>query len=193
MSVIAGVAKAAGAKVLTGTRPNPRVFPTTVRTLVLMALALLALVAFAAMLAASQAPSAEHLSVGSNDSKSGAAAPVSEPGAVPQMSDEEALDAYGKLPLSFIPNEGQTDKAVRYYAQGAGYGFFFTPGGAMLSFAEGKGRGHALALDFLRADPDATLTAQKRLSGEVNHLVGDDPAKWQQNLPTHAELLYGRL
>jgi hypothetical protein len=46
------------------------------------------------------------------------------------MSEKEALDAYGKLPLSFIPNEGQsTDEAVRYYAQGAGYGFFFTKGG----------------------------------------------------------------
>ena len=66
--------------------------------------------------------------------------------------------------------------------------------GAMLSFAEGKGRGgHALALDFLGADPHATLTAQKRLSGKVNYLVGDDPAEWQRGLPTHAELLYGGL
>ena len=56
-----------------------------------------------------------------------------------------------------------------------------------------KGRGHALALDFLGANPDATLTAQERLSGEVNYLVGDDPAKWQQGLPTHGELLYGGL
>jgi hypothetical protein len=109
------------------------------------------------------------------------------------MSEKEALDAYGKLPLSFIPNEGQTDKAVRYYAQGAGYGFFFTHKGATLSFAEGKGRGHALALDFQGADPDATLTAKKRLPGEVNYLVGDDPSEWQQGLPTHAELLYGGL
>jgi hypothetical protein len=110
------------------------------------------------------------------------------------MSEREALDAYGKLPLSFIPNEGQTDKAVRYYAQGAGYGFFFTNDGAMLSFAEGKGQGgHALALDFLGANPHATLEAQERLSGEVNYLQGDDPAKWQQGLPTHAELLYGGL
>jgi hypothetical protein len=36
------------------------------------------------------------------------------------MSEKEAIDAYRKLPLSFIPNEGQTDNAVRYYAQGAG-------------------------------------------------------------------------
>jgi hypothetical protein len=178
MSVIASVAKAAGAKVLTGTRPTPRVFPTTVRTLVVMALALLALVAFAALIVASQAPSAEHLSVGSNDSKSGAAAPVSKPGTAPQMSEKAALDAYSELPLSFIPNGGQTDKEVRYYAQGAGYGFFFTKEGAMLSFAEGKGHGHALALDFLGADPDATLEAQKRLSGEVNYLQGNDPTKW---------------
>jgi guanyl-specific ribonuclease Sa len=138
MSVIAGVAKAAGAKVPMGTRPTTRVFPTTVRTLVVIALALLALVAFAALIAASQAPSAEHYSVGSNDSKSGAA-PVSEPVAAPQMSKKDALNAYEKIPLSFVPNEGQTDKAVRYYAQGAGYGFFFTHKGATLSFAEGKG------------------------------------------------------
>ena len=132
------------------------------------------------------------LSVGSKDSQSGRSAGF-RAWAAPQMSEKEALDAYGKLPLSFIPNEGQTDEAVRYYAQGAGYGFFFTKEGATLSFADGKGRGHALALDFLGADPDATLTAQKRLAGKVNYLVGDDPAKWQQGLPTHAELLYGGL
>ena len=192
MIVVGGVAKAAGAKVLTGTRPARKALPRTNRTL-LVALTLVALVAFAALIAASNVPSAEHSSVGSKDSQSGAVTPVSEPGAAPQMSEKEALDAYGKLPLSFVPNEGQTDKAVRYYAQGAGYGFFFTKEGATLSFAEGKGRGHALALDFLGANPDAPLTAQERLAGKVNYLVGDDPANWQKGLPTHAELLYGGL
>jgi hypothetical protein len=83
---------------------------------------------------------------------------------------------------------------VRYYAQGAGYGLFFTHKGAMLSFAEGKGSGgYALALDFLGANPHATLEARQRLSGEVNYLQGDQPPNWQQGLPTHAELLYSRL
>jgi hypothetical protein len=83
---------------------------------------------------------------------------------------------------------------VRYYAQGAGYGFFFTKEGATLSFAEGKGRGgHALGLEFLGDDPHATLTAQKRLAGEINYLVGNDPTTWQQGLATHGELLYGGL
>jgi hypothetical protein len=168
MSAIAGVAKAAGAKVRTGTRPTTRVFPSTKRTLVVA----LALLAFAVLIPASQAPSAEHYySVARTDYQPGAEAPVSQP-AAPQMSEREALDAYEKLPLSFIPNEGQSpNEAVRYYARGAGYGFYFTKEGATLSFAEGKGHGgHALALDFLGADPDATLEAHKRLAGEVNYL-----------------------
>src|SRR5215207_5248254 len=190
-SVVARVVggTAAGAEVLTGVRPAGRAFPKTQLTLAVVAL--LALAAFTALIAASQAPNAEHhhSSAGSKADQSGAGAPVSQP-AAPQMSEKEAIDAYGKLPLSFIPNEGQPEEAVRYYALGAGYGFFFTQKGAMLSFADGKGRGHALALDFQGADPDATLTAQEQLSGKVNYLVGDDPANGHQWLPTHAELLY---
>src|SRR5215208_5783037 len=192
---VVGSTAATGVEVLRGARPaRGRAFPGRKKALV--AVALLALIAaFAALIAASQFPSAENSSVGSKTSQSGtAAAPVSEPAAGPQMSEEEAIDAYGKLPLSFIANEGQTDKAVRYYAQGAGYGFFFTKEGAMLSFAEGTGRGgHALALDFLGAEPDAILEARERLSGDVNYLVGDEQAQWHQKLPTHGELLYGGL
>jgi hypothetical protein len=187
MSVIASLAKAAaGAKLLTGTRPTTSIFPNLKWTLVVA----LALVAIGALISASQAPSTEHSSAASTNPEAGPAAPASEPAAASQMSERESLDAYGKLPLSFIFNEGQTDEAVRYYAQGAGYGFFFTNEGATLSFAEGKGRSHALALDFLEADPDATLTARKRLAGKINYLVGDNPTKWRQGLPTHAELLY---
>jgi hypothetical protein len=80
MSVIAGVARAAGAKVLTGRRPTTWVFPKTKWTLVVMALVLLALFAFAALIPASETPDTEHYSVESKDSPSGAS-PLSEPGA----------------------------------------------------------------------------------------------------------------
>src|SRR5215204_3165950 len=203
MSIVGRVGtSAAPAEVLTSTgakHDRGRISPRTKRALV-VAVRLLALAALlAALILASEAPNnAEHSSsssAGTMADRSGAAgAPVSQP-AAPQMSEEEALDAYAKLPLSFVANEGQSEKeeAVRYYAQGAGYGFFFTQGGATLSFADDEGRGHALALEFLGADPHATLEAQKRLSGEVNYLVGDDPTKWRRGLPTHGELLYGGL
>src|SRR5215217_9115784 len=177
---------AAGAEVLGGVRRSAgRAFPTTMRALV-VAVAVVALAAFAALIPASEAPNAQQ-------QRSSAGSTANQPAAAPQMSEQEAQDAYEKLPLSFVPNEGQTDQAVRYYAQGAGYGFFFTHEGATLSFADGKGRGHALALDFLRADPHATLKAHQQLAGKVNYLVGDDPAKWRQGLATHAKLLYGGL
>src|SRR5215217_2364757 len=197
-SVIAGVGKTLRAQVLTaaGARPpKGRVFPKRKWKLVVMAVAMGVLFAFLALIAASQTPKVGHYSspVSSNSQWQTEEVAVSQPGAAPQVSKKEALDAYTKLPLSFVPNEGQTDKAVRYYSQGAGYGFYFTKGGAMLSFSDGEGGGHALALSFLGANPHATLDAQKRLSGQVNYLQGNDPTKWQQGLATHAELLYGGL
>ena len=197
MSVIAGIGKAVGAEVLTtGARPTRgRVFPKRKWKLVVMALAMGALFAFVALIVASETPKAGNYSspVSRNSQWQTGEDAVSQPGAAPQMSEKEALDAYGKLPLSFVPNEGQADEAVRYYAQGAGYGFYFTKRGATLSFAEGKGGGHALALDFQGASPHATLTAQERLAGKVNYLVGDEPSEWRQGLQTHGELLYGGL
>jgi hypothetical protein len=37
---------------------------------------------------------------------------------------------YGKLPLSFEPNQGQTDTRVQFVARGAGYTIFLSPASA---------------------------------------------------------------
>jgi hypothetical protein len=44
----------------------------------------------------------------------------------PARSEQEALDAYRKLPLVFVPNAGQTDARVRYSAHAPGASFYFT-------------------------------------------------------------------
>jgi hypothetical protein len=127
---------------------------------------------------------------------------------------QRALDAYGKLPLSFIPNAGQMDPSVRFYAQGAGYGFYFTDDRAVLAFtrrathAERREmlglpgrrrdgpptatatRGVALELRFLGASPTAKLHAKRRGTGTVNYLLGADPAQWRRELPTYEQLAY---
>jgi hypothetical protein len=79
MSANAIVAKAAGAKVLAGTRSARKPLRRTNRTLVVMALVLLGLVAFVV----SQGTNAEHSSVATTDFQAETA--VSEPVA-PQMS-----------------------------------------------------------------------------------------------------------
>src|ERR1700730_6443779 len=42
----------------------------------------------------------------------------------PPPAREKASVAYGKLPLSFEANQGQTDKSVNFVARGGGYSLF---------------------------------------------------------------------
>ena len=65
----------------------------------------------------------------------------------PTQTREQALAAYGKLPLTFVENRGQKDGQVRYYAHGNRYAFYLTRDGVMLSFAKGS-----MALRFVDAD-----------------------------------------
>src|SRR5438876_6918843 len=49
-----------------------------------------------------------------------------------------ALAAYGKLPLAFVPNAGQTDASVRYSAQAGGYSIYLTRDEAVLALIKKK-------------------------------------------------------
>src|SRR5690349_18955016 len=42
-------------------------------------------------------------------------------------SKAEIKESYGKLPISFEANEGQTDAQVKFLARGDGYSLFLTP------------------------------------------------------------------
>lgn len=49
-----------------------------------------------------------------------------------------APTSYGKLPLSFEPNHGQTDAQVKFLARGAGYTLFLTPTEAVFSLQQNR-------------------------------------------------------
>src|SRR2546422_7679549 len=42
-------------------------------------------------------------------------------------------DSYGKLPMSFERNQGQTDRKVKFLSRGSGYSFFLTSDEAVLA------------------------------------------------------------
>src|SRR6266498_6055669 len=48
-------------------------------------------------------------------------------------------EAYGRLPLSFEANQGQTTSDVKFFSRGSGYGIFITPTEAVLSLYGGLG------------------------------------------------------
>src|SRR5262245_32298795 len=53
---------------------------------------------------------------------------------IPHTPDQKAPpEAFGRLPLSFELNQGQTDARVKFLARGQGYGIFLTGNGAVFS------------------------------------------------------------
>jgi hypothetical protein len=64
---------------------------------------------------------------------------------------------FGKLPLSFVPNAGQADPAVRFQVRGLGGTLFFTPGEVVLSLptpAQSPGTSGRPAAPARAPDPD---------------------------------------
>jgi Beta-propeller repeat len=105
------------------------------------------------------------------------------------MGKQKLRRTYGKLPLLFVPNAGQTERRVRYYAQGAGFAFYLTKHKAVLALNRGK-RGEALELRFRGANPNPRLEAAHPVAGKVNYLTG---AHRYTNLPTYQDVTYRNL
>ena len=118
------------------------------------------------------------------------------------------LAAYGKLPLTFEQNQGQTDPRVKFLAHGNGYTLFLTDGEAVLRLRAPAGRKgvarkyHAnsgapkfasggdsvVRLALVAANPASQAEGLEIQSGHSNYLIGNDSSRWQRNVA-----LYGRV
>jgi len=116
-------------------------------------------------------------------------------------AQERVAQAYGRLPLSFEPNRGQTDARVKFLARGHGYGLFLTSREAVLdldraSQTRGAGRAQrpagdaALRMRFVGANLQPSVLGTAQLPGRVNYLLGDNPRRWRVGLPTFSKVLY---
>jgi uncharacterized protein (TIGR03437 family) len=123
-------------------------------------------------------------------------------------------EAYGRLALSFEPNQGQTDARVRFVSHGPGYALFLTGDGAVLSLHGGgpqrrprtAGPGLfapgpwaepgptrpavTLSLRLANANPGAQLEPLDELPGKSNYFLGNDPSQWRTNVPNYARVRY---
>jgi len=98
-------------------------------------------------------------------------------------------NAYRNRPLLFVTNAGQTDMRTRYYAQGDGFGFYFTPDEAILSFTLGTHE-QVIHLRPLGANQSSTLEARNSANATVNYFVGSTQ---HTNLATYREIVYQQL
>jgi hypothetical protein len=130
---------------------------------------------------------------------------------------------YGSLPLSFEPNQGQTDPRVKFISRSNGATTFLTSTGAMLALtrtnlpigkdvvwrsAIGNGReiraalnsitktrveGMALSMIFEGANPGAYAEGMGLLPGRSNYLIGNDPRAWRTRIPNYSRVRYRNL
>ena len=117
-------------------------------------------------------------------------------------------EAYGKLPLSFELNQGQTHAEVKFLSRGSGYTLFLTSTEAVLTLRNADSRarnekasstpqstvGHprsaVLRMQLSGANPEPQVTGEGQLPGRSNYLVGNDPRKWRKDVPLYARVRY---
>jgi len=98
--------------------------------------------------------------------------------------------AYGKLPLYFEANRGQTDEQVRFLARGSRSMLFLTPSEAVLAFTHRGVSRTVLRMTFIGANPEPSVVGAEELPGKANYFIGSDPVKWRTNVSTYAKVRY---
>ena len=152
-------------------------------------------------------PAKEPAGSNRHHSRRGAATPdFAAAKARPRASQTPLPSSYGKLPLSFEANEGQTAPEVNFLARGAGYTVFLTPSREVLSlkraiptqkeanFIDSKpAREYSqtvLQLRLLDSNTQAKVSGVDRLPGISNYFIGNDPAQWHTGIPNYGKVLY---
>ncbi len=128
----------------------------------------------------------------------------------PSVDRHAVMEAYGKQPLSFEPNTGQTDPQVKFLSRGPGYVLFLTGKEAVLSMQEQpaanstrpapmealerelheKAKSTVLRMALVGAEPNPQLVGLEELPGKANYLTGNDQSKWRTELPSFAKVKY---
>jgi hypothetical protein len=116
-------------------------------------------------------------------------------------ADQRKLESnYLRSPLSFEPNQGQTDKRVQYISHGAGYSLFLAPSHAVLSLQSpvgrrGKGtqplvKAAALEMVTVKGNKLAPVSGLDAAASRSNYFIGNDHEKWHANVPNFARVKY---
>ncbi|MGO9275551.1 MAG: SBBP repeat-containing protein [Terriglobia bacterium] len=114
---------------------------------------------------------------------------------------------YGKIPLSFEANQGQTDSHVQFLSRGSGYSLFLTPDEVVLNLERQKpasssqapgSKPQAAPADTLRmklvgANSGAAVAGVDPQPGVVSYLIGNDPKKWHSGIPTYSKVNYAQI
>src|SRR5438128_5786750 len=131
---------------------------------------------------------------------------LTKPASSAEAARARLAESYGKLPLSFEANQGQTDPRVKFLSRGSGYTLFLTSDEAVLALRSrqssvvssqlqkptdhGQRTTDSLRMKLVGANQAANVTALEELSGKSNYFIGNDPKKWRADVPTYGKVKY---
>ena len=137
----------------------------------------------------------------------------------PSATDEKVASAarahvantYGKLPLTFESNEGQSDKQVKFLSRGQGYTLFLTRDEAVMSLRRAPHRqadrdtllalkpsdfkptnenSAVLRMKLLGVNPDAVVSGSDQQEGKSNYFIGNDQSQWRTDVSNYSQVRY---
>jgi len=134
-------------------------------------------------------------------------------GDIPEATKQHLVENYGKLPLSFEANVGQTSRQVKFLSRGQGYTLFLTrraeavlvlgktapkstsaqPADTLSAFVKPELEASppaVLRMKLMGAKPTPQVEGLDEFPGKANYFVGNDPKKWRTNVRTYAKVRY---
>ena len=127
-------------------------------------------------------------------------------------ADPKWTEAYGKLPMGFEENLGQTNSEVRFLSHGQGYQLFLTAQEAVLQVRSSKpldfsprhrlasskilrarkqqGTTSVVRMRIAGANPHLQIAGLSQLPGKSNYFIGNDSKNWRTDVPSYARVKY---
>jgi hypothetical protein len=107
--------------------------------------------------------------------------------AVAGTSHAGSVEGFGKLPLAFEPNRGQTDAQVAFLARGAGFQLFLTPTEAVYKLQRDADAG-VVRMELVGARGGAIARGVDRLEGQSHYLAGAGRDHGITHVPQYARV-----
>jgi hypothetical protein len=108
-------------------------------------------------------------------------------------SSAQLQASLARLPMSFEPNQGQTDTGVKFLAHGNGYGLSLMPSEAVLTLPQGSPAGLQQAtveMQLAGANLQSEMVGTEQLAGHSNYFIGNDSSRWLRNIPQFGRVQY---
>jgi hypothetical protein len=99
------------------------------------------------------------------------------------VTSPSVAERYEQFPLSFEPNQKQSDDAVKFLARGKGYILFLTDKDAVFALDKASHSASVLRMSLLGANAHPVFSCMEELPGKSNYLIGNKPEEWHVNIP----------